>query len=706
MRKIISLLLVLCLLAGCSLAWAENPELTEGEQKALDNLAQVLEKDAERQIAAIGEVTDLYPVLPASFSAGTDSFPEKFDLRERGIMTPVKSQMPWGTCWTFGTSAACETSLLTMLGVTAEEYKAKYGVDMDLSERHLAWFTAMPLPEVSEYPEGEYPYDASQAGEGGRMQEGGHPLMTGGSYMLSASSLASGIGVVAESIAPYEANDELPEGETDLRKGDWSLPEQYRFVQSFQLKNANVLPSPAGTDAEGNYVYRPEGTAAIKRELIRGRAVAAAYLAGPSGVQPEPSKETRRANYEAELFDTVLSDEEKETLIQVLIGDLDPMTLADELLRKFVQVRCELYVIEEGTYTFSDLSHEDLALLAKTNYLGTPVDEINQLQAEAEERRVRFFSDGDPVIWAQYSNKVVQPDHATCIIGWDDTFPASFFPENHRPPADGAWICRNSYGTDWGMEGYFYLSYYDRSFGMPQTFEFANDADMQKIETFGILQYDYMPAEMISATLYDTPVYAANVFTVQEAQTVLRYVSAMTGEPDTQVTASVWLLKEDAASPTDGKLLASVTDTFTYAGYHRMELAESLLLPAGAHIGITVLQRVADGEKVKYTLVNTSSQGEKSPHAYTRWYVSKVNPGESYVSFEEGRWLDWRTVLDNVSGEGNRACIAYDNLPVKGYVYARDEILAIHDLDTRSPTAGGEAAICPDCGYVLVIPET
>ena len=38
MRKIISLLLVLCLLAGCSLAWAENPELTEGEQKALDNL--------------------------------------------------------------------------------------------------------------------------------------------------------------------------------------------------------------------------------------------------------------------------------------------------------------------------------------------------------------------------------------------------------------------------------------------------------------------------------------------------------------------------------------------------------------------------------------------------------------------------------------------------------------------------------------------
>ncbi|MBR0267770.1 MAG: hypothetical protein IJQ71_10135 [Clostridia bacterium] len=700
MKRMICLILTLCLLAGCSMAGAESQEFTEGERKALEMLSESLEKDAVRQIAAVGEVTDLYSELPASFTADTDSFPEKFDLRDRGIVPAVKNQSPWGTCWTFGTSAACETSLLSMLGLTTEGYKEKFGVDMDISERHLAWFTAMPLPEVSDYPEGEYPYDASQAGEGCRIREGLPPLMAGGSYMMSASSLASGIGVVAESIAPYEANEELPEGETDLRKGDWSLPDQYRFVQSFQLKDTNVLPSPAGTDADGNYVYRPEGTAAIKRELVQGRAVAAGYETGADQL-PDPPKETKRANYEAELSLTELSDEEKEILIQVLIGDLDPLTLPDEQLWKFLQARCEAQMVEKGTYSFSDLSHEDLALLTTENALGWTPDECRQSKADAEEKRVRFFSDTDPVIWAQYSKNVVLPNHATCIVGWDDTFPASFFPENHRPPADGAWICRNSYSTAWGMEGYFYLSYYDRSFGMPQTFEFANDADMQKIETFGILQYDYMPAEMINSTVYDTPVYAANVFTVKEAQTVLRYVSAMTGEPDTQVTASVWLLKEGAASPTDGKLLASVTDTFTYAGYHRMELAESLLLPAGARVGITVLQRVADGEKVKYALVNTSSQGEKSPRIETRWYVSKVNTGESYVSFEEGRWLDWRTVLDNVSGEGNRACIAYDNLPVKGYVYARDEILAIHDLDTRISTAGGEAAICPDCGYVL-----
>ena len=683
MKRIISLFLILCLLTASVAAWAESPEMTDGEQKVLERLAQVLEKDAERLLAASGEIPDLYTDLLPSSPAGPDSFPEKFDLRERGIVTPVKSQAPWGTCWTFGTSAACETSLLSMMNLTADEYREKYGVEMDISERHLAWFTAIPLPEVSDYPEGEYPYTASQAGEGARRPEGTYPLVLGGSYLMSASSLAAGIGVVAASLAPYESNDG-----TEGREGDWSLPEELRFVQSFQLKNTNVLPSPAGTDAEGNYVYRPEATAAIKRELLKGRGVAAAYTAG-SGSPPLP-REEQRANYEESLSFEDISAGDKEALIGILLGDIRAETLLDDQLRRIVQVRCTIYGIEEGTYSLSDLPHEDLALLAGTgsNMLGNPPDEIRRIVAEEEEKQKLFFIGENPVVWAQYTKTRTNPDHATCIIGWDDTFPAASYPEGHRPPGDGAWICRNSYSSGWGMEGYFYLSYYDRSFGMPQTFEFEDDETLQKLETFGILQLDYMPAEMISATLYDAPVYAANVFTVGKEQTVLRAVSAMTGEPDTKVTISVWLLKEDAASPTDGTLLASVTDTFAYAGYHRLDLAESLPLQEGARIGITVLQRVTVGNKEQYALVSTSSRGENNPKVleekgqeglefYTRWFVGKVNPGESYVSFEEGRWLDWRAVLDRVSGEGKRACIAYDNLPVKGYVYSQSEITAI-----------------------------
>ncbi len=53
-------------------------------------------------------------------------------------------------------------------------------------------------------------------------------------------------------------------------------------------------------------------------------------------------------------------------------------------------------------------------------------------------------------------------NHAVDVVGWDDAFSASNFSE--RPPGDGAFILRNSWGTAWGDDGYFYISYYDATF--------------------------------------------------------------------------------------------------------------------------------------------------------------------------------------------------------------------------------------------------
>ena len=42
---------------------------------------------------------------------GGDEFPVRFDLREYGVVTPVKFQNPWSTCWSFGGIAAAESSI-------------------------------------------------------------------------------------------------------------------------------------------------------------------------------------------------------------------------------------------------------------------------------------------------------------------------------------------------------------------------------------------------------------------------------------------------------------------------------------------------------------------------------------------------------------------------------------------------------------------
>ncbi|MBM3316804.1 MAG: immune inhibitor A [Candidatus Eisenbacteria bacterium] len=57
------------------------------------------------------------------------------------------------------------------------------------------------------------------------------------------------------------------------------------------------------------------------------------------------------------------------------------------------------------------------------------------------------------------------PNHAILMVGWDDTLCGG----------EGAWICKNSWGTDWGEEGFFHLAYGNCSIG------------------FGAEQVDYTP---------------------------------------------------------------------------------------------------------------------------------------------------------------------------------------------------------------------
>ena len=91
-HKVLSALILAgaCLLAGTAVSAADIPSaLPSAELPSLPDYG----------------ASDTY-----SRSYGT--LPESYDSRKLGLITPVRNQNPWGTCWAFGALGAGEASLI------------------------------------------------------------------------------------------------------------------------------------------------------------------------------------------------------------------------------------------------------------------------------------------------------------------------------------------------------------------------------------------------------------------------------------------------------------------------------------------------------------------------------------------------------------------------------------------------------------------
>ena len=98
--------------------------LTEAERKEeLEPFSKLTPLDPGTEVES-----DLMSVYAANGNRES-AFPARYDPRQQGLVTPVKNQNPFGTCWAFGMAAMMESSLLA-------QNKGIY----DLSEEHLSYF--------------------------------------------------------------------------------------------------------------------------------------------------------------------------------------------------------------------------------------------------------------------------------------------------------------------------------------------------------------------------------------------------------------------------------------------------------------------------------------------------------------------------------------------------------------------------------------
>ena len=68
-----------------------------------------------------------------------------------------------------------------------------------------------------------------------------------------------------------------------------------------------------------------------------------------------------------------------------------------------------------------------------------------------------YFNDSTDAYHYPYSFS--SQNHGVAIVGWNDNYSRNNF--TIVPPADGAFIIKNSWGPAFGDQGFFHISYYD-----------------------------------------------------------------------------------------------------------------------------------------------------------------------------------------------------------------------------------------------------
>ncbi|MBC2594332.1 hypothetical protein H5P28_08660 [Ruficoccus amylovorans] len=199
-------------------------------------------------------------------------------------------------------------------------------------------------------------------------------------------------------------------------------------------------------------------------------------------------------------------------------------------------------------------------------------------------------------------------DHDVAIVGWDDSKVVS------GASSTGAWLIQNSWGSDWGDGGYFWISYEDAHAGKSSTM--AIEAMSMENYSQTVLQNQYFYADNYLQIEELSTMSAAAILTVAEAG-MLDAIGIITGAENMTVRVSIYTSWDDVTNAPED-LLITTTDTLELIGYHLIELSEELAYEAGDEIVVIVEY---DSDSIYYDA------------------KSEVNAGVSYY-YDGSEWVD------------------------------------------------------------------
>lgn len=237
-----------------------------------------------------------------------------------------------------------------------------------------------------------------------------------------------------------------------------------------------------------------------------------------------------------------------------------------------------------------------------------------------------------------YCESYIKPNHSVTLIGWDDE-------KVTAADTPGAFLIQNSWGTDGGDGGYFWISYEDRSIKSPSFYE----VESRPLDSMIISQYDGTGYGSVIKPVTDNSslrISGANVF-VSDVPQYLKKVSFYAGAAPLSYTINIYRYVK--TSPDTGTMVLSQSGRNNYSGYYTVDLNEAI--PIGA------------GEKFAIELKFDSKNGYV-PHERGGNKIFTADYGQSYL-FDGERWDDMMDITYYDADTGKEDAYAC-NLCIKG----------------------------------------